>query len=80
MSELYEMEEKIMNCWNIIEDLKTINAGVLEHDWDSDNISNAIQGLVEIYQLRFDDLFRMYERVLASNRNGVHCVSLVVNN
>jgi len=63
-----------MTCWNLVDDLKTINAGVLDHDWTADQVSNALMGLVEIYQVRFDSLFASYESVLADNRSSKKAV------
>lgn len=56
----FDHEQQIMKCWQIIDQLDTINEGILEHDWSSDQVSNAIMGLKEIYQLEFDKLFAQF--------------------
>lgn len=57
----FKHEQQIMKCWQIVEQLDTINEGILEHKWTSDQISNAIIGLKEIYALEFDKLFLQFE-------------------
>lgn len=57
----FDMEEQLMRCWNILEQIDTITEGVLEHDWNSDNVANATAGIKQIYQLEFEKLWDMFE-------------------
>jgi hypothetical protein len=58
----FDFEQSIMKCWNITEELDTISSGVLEYNWSADQVANALIGLKEIYDLKFNQLFDEFER------------------
>jgi hypothetical protein len=58
----FDFEQDIMRVWNITEELDTITKGVLEYDWSKDQIANALIGVKEIYDLKFNQLFDEFER------------------
>lgn len=60
----FDFEQQIMSCWNITTDLKDLNEGVLESDLSTDQISNALMGLEQLYELRFNKLFRQFETLI----------------
>lgn len=63
--EMFKLEENIMGCWSVIEDLN-----VLYHASDGadiDQIQNALLGIMQIYSWKFDNLFRTFEHILKSN-------------
>lgn len=62
MNNMRDLEQSIMGAWNIVEDLKVLTAGVLEHGMTGDQISNVLIGLEELYSLKFQMLFDAYER------------------
>jgi len=64
----FEMETQIMSCWNVTTDLKDLTEGVLEHDMSQDQIANALMGMQELYEIRFDKLFRIFEQLV--NQHG----------
>jgi hypothetical protein len=57
----FDMEQQIMTCWNVCEDLDTLMEGVLERDMTRDRITNALMGMKELYQLKFETLFENFE-------------------
>lgn len=60
----FDLEQQIMNCWQIVEDVKLLNEYVLEEGLTKDQISNALRGMEEIYQMKFDKLFRTFESLV----------------
>lgn len=60
----FDMEQQIMNCWNICEDLDTLNQGVLDRGMTTDEIANVLLGLKQLYQLKFETLFEQFEAML----------------
>lgn len=60
MAKLYELEDKIMKCWNITEELDLL-AETME---GNDRQMNIIIGLRELYNLKFEKLFNTYEKIL----------------
>ena len=58
----FDFEQQIMNCWNITTDLKDLNEGVLESDLSKDQIANTLIGMEQLYNIRFEKLFRIFEQ------------------
>lgn len=58
----FDFEQQIMNCWNVTTDLKDLNEGVLESSLSRDQIANALIGIEQLYNIRFEKLFRMFEQ------------------
>ena len=65
MKNRFDFEQEIMQCWNIVEELKVLHEGVFERDLTTDQISNILLGLAEIYQLRFEILFDTFEHLVS---------------
>ena len=69
MTDRFDLEQQIMNCWNIIEDIKLLNIGVLEGRPDGsgltqDEVSNYLMGLESIYSLKFEQLFDTFSTLV----------------
>ena len=58
----FELEQEILNCWHVVEDLKTLNEAVLEDNLTSDQVSNILMGMSDLYQIKFDKAFRLFEK------------------
>ena len=64
----YDLEQQIMECWHITDDIKILSEEVIEGDFSKDQISNVLIGLEQLYILRFNKLFRTYEQLLAEKK------------
>ena len=61
----FDLEQSIMECWNITGEIALLHEAVLEHpEWTSDKTSNVLVGLEELYELKFDKCFRNFEAFL----------------
>ena len=60
MKDTFELEQAIMNCWHVVDDIKTVtnHAGRLSQD----DLLNALIGMSTVYQLKFEDLFAQFEQ------------------
>ena len=63
----FDFEQQIMSCWNVTSDLKDLNEALLESDLTKDQISNILTGIEQLYQIRFDKLFRQFEFLVHEN-------------
>lgn len=61
MSDIFDLEQQIMDCWHIVDDLKILEEGVLDKGISVDNIANISIGLEKLYQLKFEKLFDTFE-------------------
>jgi hypothetical protein len=64
----FDLEQQIMECWNVTSDIKTLAEGVLETDISKDQVANVLIGMEELYNIRFDKLFRTYEQLIRSHQ------------
>lgn len=63
-SKRFELEEKIMQAWQVTSDVELIYRKVTDECLSEDEVSNALLGIMTIYNLRFNDLFDTFEQML----------------
>ena len=63
MSDRFDFEQQIQKCWLITDDLYDLSEAVLERDLSHDTITNVLFGLKEIYEIRFNTLWELFEDV-----------------
>lgn len=65
MSDRFDLEQGILKCWNVTEDIDSLYTRVLESEEMSvDEISNYLLGLKSIYDVKFDQLFKTFETLV----------------
>lgn len=64
----FDLEQEIMNCWNITEDLDMVMERVLDSPTFkdmpaelSDKMANLLIGLRELYEMRFERLWETFK-------------------
>jgi|GEM_PF-3285232 len=62
-SDRFDFEQQIQKCWLITDDIADIAEGVLERDLDKDQIVNALNGIQQLYELKFNKLWDLFESV-----------------
>ena len=67
----FDFEQQIMSCWNITTDLKDLNEGVIESNLSKDQISNALMGIEQLYELRFNKLFEQFETLVREHAQSL---------
>lgn len=70
MSKLHELEEHIMACWNVTEDLDASVRMLVDTDASNDQVANVLMGMSELYSFRFNELFAKYEKLIAAKHKG----------
>jgi len=63
-----DLEQKIQECWQVVNDLKAVYHCERLYD-DENDMQNALLGLFTLYQIKFENLFQEYEKVLRENAN-----------
>jgi hypothetical protein len=64
----FDLEQEILNCWRIVDDLKILNEAVLEQDADRDKISNILTGLADLYEMKFNKTFEIFEECIRQRK------------
>ena len=66
------LEDNIMECWNVVTDVNTVFEYVMESPKvDKDEVSNMLLGITSLYDVKFNRLLREFEKVLKENRNDL---------
>jgi hypothetical protein len=64
MSVQFDLEQKILDCWGITDDLQDVLTEVLEGGLSKGEISNCLLGLVAIYEIKFAKCFSLFEQYI----------------
>jgi hypothetical protein len=53
----FDMEQEIMQAWQVLDDIKMLSArdGTTKEDWDA---------VARLYQIRFETLFETFEQLI----------------
>lgn len=76
MKNFHDLEEKIMKCWQLVDDLDDVASYIAEGETvnqpaDLDKVRNMLVGLSQLYNLRFNTLFENYEELLKVQFNEI---------
>ena len=65
---IFDLEQDIMNCWNIVDDVKDTANYIGEHvafcdlsPEHTDKIINLLQGIQHLYEMRFEKMWKTFE-------------------
>jgi hypothetical protein len=63
MTDRFDLEQDIMKCWNVIEDLQNL--------YDCENLTedqqqNYLLGLITIYEVKFNKLWNSFEHSVSN--------------
>jgi hypothetical protein len=68
MSKIFDLEQEILQCWRVTDDIDLVTAWFVEDPkWEgmdpalTDALMNKFFGIKELYELRFDKLFKTFE-------------------
>ena len=72
MSTQFDLEQRIMQCWGIVDDIDMLFTHVLDSDPPPthDDIANVLLGLKQLYDMKFYTLFSTFEKYLAEKHNA----------
>lgn len=62
-----DLEQEILDAWKIVDELKLINAKMLDNGLSTDDVSNMLIGLSTLYNLKFSDMFATFENLVKEN-------------
>ena len=73
MTKIYDIEDKIMDCWSVCNDLESVfkQVGDGERVPTEDEMMNVLIGINQLYQWKFEQLFFKYEEILRAQRGIV---------
>ena len=69
MSDRFDLEQQILKCWNLTEEVQLLNEQVLENEeFTKDDISNYLLGLHTIYEVKFSKLFDQFSEMVKDKK------------
>ena len=71
MEARFDLEQQIMDCWHITDDLDVLFEAILDKEIDRDKIANIVLGLKDLYHLKFERTFDTFERMISEEHNSV---------
>jgi hypothetical protein len=60
---IFDLEQGIMKCWNVVDDLDLIYSRTMEKPLDQDEMANILLGMKELYQMKFEECFNHFEGI-----------------
>ncbi len=66
----FDLEQQILDCWHITDDIDMLFEAVTDNDIDKDKIANILLGIKELYHLKFERAFNTFEKLLREERNS----------
>jgi hypothetical protein len=64
----FDLEQDIMNCWQVVDDLKTLTKRYLDGPkMTEDEVANVLIGIESLYQIKFEQLFATFEQCIKNN-------------
>jgi len=62
----FDLEQRIMQCWNVVDDLDVLFVTVCENNppLTNDQIANTMLGMKQLYDMKFYALMSTFEKYL----------------
>lgn len=75
MSTQFDLEQQIIQCWNIIDDIKVVYTTHLDGDrpLTEDELANIFIGMEYLYNIKFNNLFSTFEKFLKEIHESKVC-------
>lgn len=64
----FDLEQQIMNCWSVCEDIDALYNQFGLREMSQDEIQNCLLGLKTLYQMKFEQLFAMFEDMIKEGK------------
>ena len=65
MSNIAELEQQIMECWNVTKDIETVTRHLIDHTdgYSDDDVMNKYLAIKDLYEVKFEALWRTLDEV-----------------
>lgn len=64
MSDRFDLEQQIMKCWCVVDDLKVLAEAYSETEMSEDDVLNLLLGMSALYHMHFEKCFSLFEEVI----------------
>ena len=65
MSNIAELEQQIMECWNVTKDIELVTKHLIDHTdgYSDDDVMNKYLAIKDLYEVKFEALWRTLDVV-----------------
>ena len=65
MSNIAELEQQIMECWNVTKDIELVTKHLIDHTdrYSDDDVMNKYLAIKDLYEVKFEALWRTLDEV-----------------
>ena len=65
MSNIAELEQQIMECWNVTHDIELVTKHLIDHSdgYTDDDVINKYTAIKDLYEVKFESLWKTFEDV-----------------
>ena len=57
----FDMEQQLLDCWKITNDIRDVYEEIMERDLDRNQVENILLGMEQLYNVKFEKLWRLFE-------------------
>lgn len=71
MADRFDLEQELMNCWRVTDDIDLVATMISNTNMsakDQDKFMNVLIGMKELYNARFDAMFRIFETLVSEGQ------------
>ena len=68
MVDRFDLEQHIMKCWNVTEDIDLLYRTTMDKDLSKDDIANALLGMKTRYEMKFEEMFSDFETLIGQGK------------
>lgn len=64
MKNINELEQSIMDCWTVVDNLNSIRGAVENLQLSPGQVASVLDGLSVLYDIKFNSLFNAFEEIV----------------
>lgn len=68
MKNINELEQSIMDCWTVVDNLNSIRGAVENLQLSPGQVASVLDGLSVLYDIKFNSLFNAFEEIVHNGR------------
>ena len=65
MSNIAELEQQVMECWNVTKDIEMVTRHLIDHTdgYSDDDVMNKYMSIKDLYEVKFEALWRTLDEI-----------------
>lgn len=64
MTDRFDLEQQMLDCWRVTDDVKLLCENVCDDDLSTDDIANALIGIETLFNMKFQKMWETFETLI----------------